>query len=100
MVVKNSLHGPSIINNLIPQFIVSDSGLIVNKISNIYSKVPTKEHHSIYYSTIVVHIPLSFTGMFSHFKIRSQISYEIENRHEYDVIYLLPETESWNPTNP
>ena len=62
--------------------------------------VVTMEHHSIYNAIIDVHIPLSLMDTFSHFKKRSLTNYEIENFHEYDVIYLSPEAANWNPANP
>ena len=100
MVANNTIHVPFMINNLIPTFTMNNPGLIVNEIAKIHAEVSAKEHRSIYDANLDVRIPISFTDTFSYFKTSSLKNYEMENCHEYDVIYLSPNLESWNPTNP
>ena len=78
MIAKNVMNVLRMSNNLIPPFIIRDSGLIVNDILNTHAKFPTNEHHSIYDASLDVSIPLSLTGTFSYFKTRSLKSYGIK----------------------
>ena len=81
MVTNNALNVPIMINNIIPPFIIWDSGLFVIMISKIHGEVPTKEHHSIYDATIGVHISKISMGKFLHFKRKLLTNHKIENCH-------------------
>ena len=60
-------------------------------------KEPAKENHSIYSSEINLSIALQLEGIISVFKTRKLNHEEISEPGGYDILYLTPDADSWNP---
>jgi hypothetical protein len=50
LVIRNCLHVPTMINNLIPPFVLREAGVEVNDRPKIHSQEPSLEDHSLYFS--------------------------------------------------
>ena len=95
LLCHNALYVPSMLNNLIPPFIMREAGVIVNDTPKIHVDQPTKEHHSLYFKEENLRIPLSLHGIFSYFPSRSPSTQDISN--EAGVMHLTPNVLTWNP---
>ena len=58
LVIQNTLHVPSMSNNLIPPFILLEAGITVNDTPNIQLADPTIDDHSLYFAETDFRIPL------------------------------------------
>lgn len=99
LVMKNALYVPSMGHNLIPPFIMREAGLQVNETAKIHATNPSKNHHSIFEQESGLRIPLQLSGVFSYFPSRALNSDEIEHPESYEMIWLTPNSDSWNPYN-
>ena len=88
LLCHNALHVPSMVNNLIPPFIMREAGVIVKDTPKIHIDMPTKEDHFIYFKDEDLRIPLSLHGIFSYFPSRSPTTKDISNGVE--VLHLTP----------
>ena len=79
LVFRNALYVPSMGHNLIPPFIMRESGLEVNECTKIHCDDPTVADHSIYDPETDLRSPLSLNGVFSVFKTRCLTEGEIED---------------------
>ena len=77
LMIKNALHLPSMNHNLIPPFILDESGLEVYTNPKIHSKNLSVDSHSIFDTATELRIPLKLRGVFSYFNSRSLNSEEI-----------------------
>ena len=77
LVARNALFVQSMNHNLIPPFIMRESGLKVEEQAKINVKEPAKENHSIYNSYINFSIALQLEVIFSVFKTRNLNDEEI-----------------------
>ena len=83
--------------NLIPPFIMRESGLKVEEQAEIHVKEQVKMNHSIYSSDINLRIALQLEGIFLVFKTRNLNDEEIAEPGGYDILYLTPDADSWDP---
>ena len=91
----NTIHIPSILNNLIPPFITREACVIVNYNPKVHAEMPTQEHCSIYFKDLDLNIPLSLHGIFSYFPPRSLTTKDISI--EVIVLHITSNVLSWNP---
>ena len=97
LVARNAFFVESMDHNLIPPFIMRESGLKVEEQAKIHAKEPAKENHSIYSSEIDLRIALQLEWIFSIFKTRNLSDEEIAEPGGYDILYLTPDADSWDP---
>jgi hypothetical protein len=71
LLLRNALHVPAMDNNLIPPFVMRETGIIVNDTPKIYLKDLTVEDHTILFDDSNFRIPLSLWGIFSYFPTRA-----------------------------
>jgi hypothetical protein len=93
LVIRNALYAPSMKNNLIPPFVMTEAGVKVNNVPKIHTDNPTVVDHSICFPETGFRIPMSLWGMFSYFPT-SKPTTEIMKATE-DVYLLTPSR--WNP---
>ena len=74
-----------------------ESGLKVEEQSKIHVKEPIWENQSIYSSAINLRIALQLEVIFSVFKTRKLNDEEIAEPGGYDILYLTPDADSWDP---
>ena len=79
---------------------MEEAGLKDNSKPKIHSDEVTGAAHSFYGSATDLRVPFKLPGIFSYFETRSLTSDEIMNCSTYDTVSLLPDSNSWNPTNP
>ena len=79
LVVRNALCVPTMDINLIPPFVLRESGLILNDTPKIHCKDPSVEDHSLFDEETGMRIPFTFNGTFLTFEPRSLTEDEIEN---------------------
>ena len=99
LIIRNTLHVPSMNHNLIPPFILDEEGLEVDTKPKIHSNNLSVDSHSIFDTATELQITLKLRGVFSYFNSRSLNSEEIHDCKSYDTIYLTPDFSSWNPSN-
>jgi hypothetical protein len=90
----NALHVPSMNNNLIPPFVMRETGIIFNDTLKIQVKEPTAEDHTILFEDSNFRIPLSLWGIFSYFPTSTPKNEQING---CDNVYLLTPNGIWNP---
>ena len=93
LVQHNVLYVPSMDNNIIPPFMLSEMGATVNDIPKIHKEDPTVDDHAITFVEMRFRIPLSLWGIFSYFPTSKPIHDDMLNPNE--VYILSPAT--WNP---
>ena len=64
LVIQNTLHVPSIVNNLLPPFMLSETGVELNDKAKIHMQDLTTDDHMIIFSETGFKIPLSLSGIF------------------------------------
>ena len=47
LIFRRGLHVPSMSNNLLPPFMLRETGITISEVSKIHVSSPTEEHHSI-----------------------------------------------------
>ena len=97
MVARNSLYVEIMDHDLVPPFIMREAGLEVDEQAKIHTPQPSKENHSVYCKKINLIIPLKIEGIFSVFETRQLNATEIAETGEYDIVFISPDTDSWNP---
>ena len=98
LVARNAFFVESMDQNLIPTFIMQEAGLEVDEQAKIHAKEESKKNQSIYSNEIGLRISLQLDGIFSIFKTRKLSNEEIEEPGGYDLLYLTPDADSWDPT--
>jgi hypothetical protein len=93
LVIRNALHFPSMVHNLLPPFILREAGVKVCDTPKIQMDDPTVDHHSIHFPETNLRIPLSLWGIFSYFPSSKPTA---TNMKESEEVYLLTPT-NWNP---
>ena len=81
------------LNNLLPPFMLRDSGITINEVPKTHVSSQTEEHHSIMFQETNFKIPLSLYGTFSYFPTSKP---SIKDLEEPDDVYVLTHT-IWNP---
>ena len=94
LMIRNALYVKDMSHNLIPPFLLREANLKVNECPKIHADCPTVEHHSIYFPEADLRVPLKLNGTFSFFHHRVPTYEEVDN---LDVLFLTPDSSSWNP---
>jgi len=97
LVCINVLFVPSMMNNLIPLFVMIEAGLIVSDTPKIHCSDPSVEDHSIYDPESELCIHLSLQGIFSTFCSRAPSVREIDEVELYPTVLLTPDSNEWDP---
>ena len=97
LIVRNTLHIPSMVHNLVPPFILQEVGIAVNNTPRIHVKEVTLETHSIMDRESGLRIPLQLDGIFSYFPTRALNKDEMEDPGQYETVFLSPDAETWDP---
>ena len=100
LVCRNALYLPSMEHNLVPPFAMREAGLVVDEQPKIHTANPDKRSHSIFEPESGLRIPLQLRGTFSCFPTRALNSDEIAHADTYELVYLSPNADRWDPTNP
>jgi hypothetical protein len=93
LVIRNCLHVPTMVNNLIPPFIMREAGIVVNDRPKIHSDDPGVDDHSIFFPESEFRITLTLNGVFSGFPTFKP---DIDTLRECENIYMLTPTR-WDP---
>ena len=97
LVAKNVLQVKGIRSNLIPSFLLRKAGLIVNDTPLIHVLEPKAEDHSIVDPESGVKIHMSLNGVFSGFETRALTQHGLGNLADFDVVWLMPDEDQWDP---
>ena len=81
-------------DNLIPPFIMHESGDTVNDTPKIHCTNPTSNDHSIIFSDSELKIPLHINGKFSFFHISMPTDDELQS---CEKIFITPDRHNYNP---
>ena len=91
---RNVLHVSSIDNNLIPHFIVRESGALVHDVPKIHVNDPGVNNHSILFPDSGLQIQLQIWGIFFFFHSRVPTHEDITS---CDKILITPDSANWDP---
>ena len=94
LIIRNELYIPTLENNIIPPFIMRESGITVNEKPKIHVLNPESSDHSITFPSSNLSIPLQLWGAFSYFASKTPTSDEIE---ACDKIFMTPDGANWDP---
>ena len=97
LVVRNALCIPSMEHNLIPPFILRESGLVLYDTPKIHCNVPSAEDHSMFDEEKGPRIPFTLDRTFSVFKSHSLKNEEINNVEDFETVFLTPDSKKWAP---
>ena len=97
LIVRNALHVPSMEHNLIPPFLMRESGLVVNDVPKIHCSDPDRNDHCIISIEHDLKIMLNLNGIFSYFQSRMPLVHEL---YDAPKVFLTPDASTWNPTCP
>ena len=97
LVARNALFIPAMDHNLIAPMILREAGLTVNEVAKRSAEIPSVEHHSIFDEESKLRIHLQLKGIFSCFETRALTMDEMENWEDHEVIFLTPDSATWNP---
>eukprot|EP00957_Ditylum_brightwellii_P041343 3130013-Ditylum_brightwellii.AAC.1 len=91
--LKNALHVPSLVHNLIPPFVLIEVGIKVNDTPKIHKENPTVDDHAITFPGEGLRITLGLLGVFSYFPTFKP---SIEEVNTSKSVYILAPNR-WNP---
>ena len=94
LLVRNALYIPSMVNNLIPPFIMRAGGVTVNDVPKIHCPDPSTDDHCLIFKDSDLRIPLQLTGVFSYFHSRMPHTDEL---HNCNKLFITPDASDWNP---
>lgn len=94
LLCRNALYLPNMHDNLIPPFILRESGALVNDTPKIHCADPTSDDHCISFSDSTLRIPLRLNGTFSYFHTRKPTEEDLQT---CDKIFITPDRQHWNP---
>ena len=101
--VRNGLYVHSMMNNLIPLFVMREAGLKVNDVPKIHIERQnlTNEIHCIVSTAdgngTELRIPMQLDGIFSYFPTQKLTQEEINNCEYIKTVYLTPDAAEWDP---
>ena len=93
LIIRRGLYVPSMTHNLLPPFLLRETGITINEVPNIHATSPTEEHHAITFQETNFRTPLSLHCTFSYFPTSKPSIQELEEPE--DVYVLTPA--AWNP---
>ena len=94
LLCRNSLYIPEMRENLLPPFILRESGATVNDTAKIHCDDPGVDDHCISFQHSALTIPLQLHGTFSFFHSRKPTKDELVS---CDKIFITPDADRWNP---
>jgi hypothetical protein len=94
MIMNHALYFPEMEHNLVNQFQMRASGVIVNACPKFQCENPTNESHTVYFPAEDIRLPLSVNGAVSFLHTRKPTRYEYENEQH---LTMTAETPEWNP---
>ena len=97
LVMKNALLIPTMGHSLIPPFLIREAGLILDETPKHQTPCPSIDNHSIWDQWSGLWIHLQLNGIFSYFNARPLTLEEQENWMDYQVIFITPGGDSWDP---
>ncbi len=97
LVMKNALLIPPMGCNLIPPFLIWEAGLILDETPKHQTPCPSIDNHSIRDQRSGLQINLQLNGIFSYFNTRPLTLEEQENWMDYQVVFITPDSDSWDP---
>ena len=83
-------------HNLIPPFVMRESGTRVNEVPKIHCEDPTEEDHTLHFKENDLRTLLQLNGIFSHFPCETPTEEDMEDCDETKVLFLTPEG-VWDP---
>ena len=92
--MQNALYIPELEINLLPPFIVRESGNQINKCPKIQTSDPSIDYHTMYISSCTLRIPFKLLNIFSYFETRMPIAGELGT---CDKVFIIPDSSTWNP---
>ncbi len=93
LVIRNALHVPEMMHNLMPPFVMRETGIQVCDTPKIHTVTPNKGNHAIYFSETDFRIPLQLWGIFSYFNTSRPST---KTMIECDEIYIVT-PKNWDP---
>ena len=93
LIIRWGLHVPSMTHNLLPPFMLRETGIHINEVPKFHITSPTEEHHAITFQETNFRIPLTLHSTLSYFPTSKPSTQELE---EPEDVYVLPPT-TWNP---
>ena len=93
LVIRNALQVPSMLNNLLPPFMMREAGIKVNDVPKIHVDNPTGDDHAIIFQETGFKIPLALWGTFSYFPSTKPTHQMLSSPPD---IYILTPS-NWNP---
>ena len=94
LIIRNALHIESMVNHLIPPFIMRLAGIVVDECPKFLSKTPTLDNHCIFFEEDNLRIPLCLHGITSYIPVRTPSTDEIETLPSLEV---TPAASFWDP---
>ena len=91
IIVRNELYVPSVDINLIPPFIVRESGVVINYKPKIHVSNPSLDDYAIIFVKENMRILLKLNGIFSYFETTTPIPEQVRNCGEVFLITPDPE---------
>ena len=79
--------------SLIPPFMMRLSDIDINKCPKFLAKVPTIEHHSVYFPSHGLHFPLQLYGIISYLPVCTPTEEEVSNPET--ELELTPNVPKW-----
>ena len=102
LITRNAIYIPSMENNLIPSFLMSEAGILLNDVASIHcGEYVSQNIHSIIVQEedFDLHIPLRLDGILSYIPTGSLTPEYIENIDHVEAIFLTPDSTSWDTYN-
>lgn len=98
LVAMNVLYIKSMERNLIPPFIMREAGIVVNDVPRIHCNDDLdNDSHCVICRKSGMRIPLQLRGIFSCFPTRALTQDEIDADDDLDMVFITPQTSTWNP---
>ena len=96
LLMRNALYIPELVINLLPPFIVRESGIQIDECPKIQTTNPTIDNHSMFIHEHNLRIPFKLINTFSYFETRKPTMEELQT---CDKIFITPDSSSWDPYN-
>ena len=88
LLMRNALYIPELEINLLPPFIVRESGNQINECPKIQTSDPSIDHHSMYIPSCELRIPFKLLNTFSYIETRKPTTGELET---CDKVFITPD---------
>ncbi len=97
LVMCNMLLIPTMNHNLLPPFLAREAGLKIDETPKCRADCPSVLNHSIFDPITGMHIHMALNGICLYFVMQKLNIDEMENWKSYPVVYLTPDSDSWDP---